>query len=247
MTFVVTWLTVPSCLMTRASTMIVAYDSFSLTRGSRSGSISSRAHASRITPARCSVPSSSTYPLGSVNGNSVCRLMPEPRSCGHSARSCPDQALVGDGDLFRGDVVGAAVELRTGPLRRPAGGEVPARDLLELRVLRHDRTVAPGGVDVALDDLLAPLPQRARAVDAPLQRDVGPLHGARHLADDHSAFLGGLLVLDGLRLGLDPGTLAEAAHLHTVDLENEDEARGQIWHVLLSPFTRRCSRRPATG
>jgi hypothetical protein len=64
----------PSSVMTRDKTMTVRNGSSGpLTRGSRSGSISSRAVANRIVPRRCSVPSLSTNPLGSVKLNSVCK------------------------------------------------------------------------------------------------------------------------------------------------------------------------------
>src|SRR4051794_34558022 len=56
----VTWGSVPSRVITRPSSTTVRYASFSRTRGSRSGRISSRAVASRMTPSRWTVPLSST-------------------------------------------------------------------------------------------------------------------------------------------------------------------------------------------
>ncbi len=51
---------VPSRVMTRPSSTTDRYAGFSCTRMSRSGTSSSRAVASRITPCRCTVPDSST-------------------------------------------------------------------------------------------------------------------------------------------------------------------------------------------
>src|SRR5689334_19286132 len=144
---VVTRWTVPSWVTTRASTITVAYASFSFTRPSRNGSISSRAQASLMMPVLCKVPSSSTYPFGRVKGNSVCNpliqsllrhallaLVSRRRGARHPiatrcSRSCSVEPFVGDDHLFGGDLVGAGVELGAGPLGDPAALEVPAGDL----------------------------------------------------------------------------------------------------------------------
>src|SRR3954466_5444491 len=102
------------------------------------------------------------------------------------------QPFVGDDHLLGGDLVAAGVELGAGPLGDPALVEVPAADLGLHRVLDDDRAVATGAVDVAVLDLLAPLPEGRRLVDPAFQGDVAPLHRAGNLPDDHLPFLGGL-------------------------------------------------------
>src|SRR5262245_3027702 len=94
-------------------TRIVRYGSSApVTRWSRSGSISSRAVARRITPLRCNTPSPSTYPFGRVKANSVCRPA--------IVTSHPVEELLLDGQLFDHHLVAAGLEVGRGELRRPA-------------------------------------------------------------------------------------------------------------------------------
>ncbi|CAM5721631.1 hypothetical protein SVIOM342S_06876 [Streptomyces violaceorubidus] len=81
---------VPSRVMTRPSSTTDRYAGFSCTRTSRSGISSSRAVDRRITPSRCTVPDSSTYPRGSSKGNSVCNCCLGAVSTGGPAEGRPE-------------------------------------------------------------------------------------------------------------------------------------------------------------
>src|SRR5262245_63898299 len=108
----------PRRVITRDSRMTMRYAGFLTTRGSLSGRISSAAVASRMTPSRCSVPSASRNPIGSVNSCSVCNMSLHPF-----------QSLVRELHRFDGDVVAFGVEVRRVVLGRPGTEEVPPRDL----------------------------------------------------------------------------------------------------------------------
>src|SRR4029453_12824495 len=120
MTPVCTWVSVPSRVTTRDSRRIVRYASFSRTRGSRCGMISSRAVAGRITPSRWTVPDPSTKPRGSTNAYSVRRasdalvLLRSSPSSGRIAAVIAlglDEGLAGQGRLLDLDAAGRGAAL----------------------------------------------------------------------------------------------------------------------------------------
>lgn len=80
--------TLPSLVITMLSSTTLRYAGFSLTRRSTSGRSSSRAVASRIAPDRCVTPSSSTYPRGNSNSNSVRRSSRAGGAPGGAVSSC---------------------------------------------------------------------------------------------------------------------------------------------------------------
>src|SRR4051794_26173418 len=170
----------PSRTTTRLSTRIVRNgSSASRPRGSRSGSSSSRAVASRIVPARCSWPWSSTKPFGRKNSNSVCSPFigaPVLAGSGHllrcaNERTAPQHRIArcagslelllafhvlhGERDLLDHDRVAAGIEIGGAPLARPGVLEVPPVDLVAGEVVDDDRTAL--ALDLAVEHRLVPL------------------------------------------------------------------------------------------
>src|SRR3954453_13525768 len=190
--------------MTRASTRIVRYGSSGpVTRWSRSGSISSRAVARRIVPARCRTPSPSMYPLGNVKVYSVCSPAIE-------VSSRPDEQLVLHGALFDHQLIGRGVQIRSSDFARPHVGQVEAVDLFLDAVVDHDRTVLVRRLLFRFEDRVEPLHQVERLRETALERDVAVLGPTGHLRRRlHRA-----LVLDGLEL-------------HHLELDVQSRTRGE--------------------
>src|SRR5664279_615832 len=168
---------VPRRVITRDRSRTVRYASFSRTRGSRWGRISSRAVARRMTPSRWTVPASSTKPRGRANANSV-RSAPRPgiSSTGRDGLSTgltsdPLELFADDADLFHQHLVGARLEGAHGHLRHPAVGEVVAGDLAALVVVEDDRAVLASGGHLALVHGVVPVPKRCLLYTSPSPRD----------------------------------------------------------------------------
>src|SRR6478609_6393888 len=142
---------VPSRTMTRDRSRTVRYASFSRTRGSRWGMISSRAVARRMTPSRWTVPDPSTKPRGSTNAYSVRRasdafvpMRSSPSSGRSAAVTCLalDERLAGQGRLLDLDAAGRGAALGEADLGHHRVGEVVAKDLLADGVHEDHRAVA---------------------------------------------------------------------------------------------------------
>src|SRR5690606_38988289 len=167
----------------------------------------------------------------------LCHCRPRNRAAAgtgtRSAGSCADHPFMRDRQLFDDDLVGTGVQIRALPVGGPAVLEVPAGGLGAHRVVDHQRAVAAGAVDVAIEDNLAPLPERLGGVQAALQGDVSPLRGAGDLPDQELATLGGLPVLDHVGLRVDAGGLLELSDGDTVDLDEEGGGGQQVRHSSL--------------
>src|SRR4051812_5410434 len=145
--------------MTRARTrMVTRGSSGPVTVALRNGSSSSRAVASRMTPRRCTSPSSSRYPRGRTNSNSVRNAI---------SSLLPNEVLA----LDRYGLGHRVVRRRGQPARRDLADEgvleVPARDLVHDMAEHHDGSalavlLARGVADAFLLDLSEPLPDVIR-------------------------------------------------------------------------------------
>src|SRR6185437_9497457 len=171
--------------------------------------------ASRIVPSRCTVPSLSTRPFGRVNAYSdfmtcACRLLLDL------------EALVTERDALDGDLVGVRLEAHARVLLGPGVDDRVRHDGVQLVVHHRDGAVLAGFLELAVDDQLAPVPQRLVLIDAALELDVAPLRVA-HRLDQVGAPVGERpLDLGHLALGVEAGgLLEEARRLGTADLEGE--------------------------
>src|SRR5215475_5644909 len=88
----------------RASSSTARYASLARTSAERSGSISSRAVASRIVPSRCTLPSLSSSPRGRVNAYS------DFMACPNRSRLLDVEALVAEREALDGDLVGVRLQ-----------------------------------------------------------------------------------------------------------------------------------------
>src|SRR6516165_4167434 len=201
--------------MTRARRITARYPVLALTRGSCSGATSSLAVASRIVPSLCRLPSVSTYPRGSVNGNSV--------------RSLDTfQTFVRDLQRIDRHLIGRRVEPRAGPLGRPAVGKCPLGRFFAFVVEKDDLAVLARILDLAVDDHGPPLPEILVLSDAALQRDVGEFLQAGELAKPGR--LVAVTIVDRVGSGIEPGHFAEPRFGDAVDLHFEPEpAVGVGW------------------
>src|SRR3954468_24437427 len=199
----------------RASSSTVRYASFWRTSTDRSGSISSRAVARRMTPSRWTPPALSTSPRGRVNAYS------DFITCAR-ALLLDLEALVAERDALDGDLVGVRLQAHARVLLGPRVDDRVRHDGLELVVHHRDGAVLAGFLELAVDDQLAPVPQRLVLIDAALELDVAPL-GVAHRLDQVGAPVGERpLDLGHLALGVEPrGFLEEARSLGTADLEGE--------------------------
>src|SRR3954454_5568322 len=192
----------PIRVIVRASSSTVRYASFWRTSTERSGSISSRAVASRIVPSRCTVPALSTSPRGSVNAYSDfiacarCLLLDL-------------EALVTERDALDGDLVGVRLQPHARVLLGPRVDDGVRHDGVQLVVHHRDGAVLAGVLELAVDDQLAPIPQRLVLIDAALELDVAPL-GVAHRLDHVGAPVGQRpLDLGDLGLGVEARRLLE--------------------------------------
>src|SRR5690349_10934955 len=123
----------------RASSRTVRYASFSRTSTDRSGSISSRAVASRMVPSRCTVPAESTSPLGSVNAYS------DVITCAPSLLRLPRlldlESLVAERDALDGDLVGVRLQAHARVLLGPRVDDRVRHHGVELVVHHRDGAV----------------------------------------------------------------------------------------------------------
>src|SRR2546422_11314582 len=127
------------------------------------------------------------------------------------------QPFVNDLEGFDGDFVPRGVEARAGPLGRPPFTEVPTHFLGARVIHEDDRAVLP--LDLAVDDLLAPLPELCVVGDAPLERDVRVLDEPRQLA--RRVGLVALAVVHGILGGIETGALAEPGASDAVNLHQK--------------------------
>src|SRR3954464_6877510 len=195
----------------RASSSTVRYASFWRTSTDRSGSISSRAVARRMVPSRCTSPVESTSPRGSVNAYSD-----------FTVPLLDLEALVAERDALDGDLVGVRLQAHARVLLRPRVDDRVGHDGVELVVHHRDGAVLAGVLELAVDDQLAPVPQRLVVVDAALELDVAPL-GVAHRLDHVGAPVGQRpLDLGDLALGVKARRLLEEPRrLGTADLQGE--------------------------
>src|SRR4051794_35977104 len=204
----------------RASSRTDRYASFWRTSADRSGSISSRAVASRIVPSRCTLPSLSTSPRGRLNAYSD--------FSGVSGKPwlllLDREALVAERDALHGHLVRVGLEADARVLLRP-GVDDRVRDHGLAHVVEHrDLAVLARVLELPVDDHLAPLPERLVLVDAALELDVAPLRVAHDL--DHVGLAVGQRPLDLGRLGLGVEArrlLEEARGLRAADLQGEPD------------------------
>jgi len=106
------------------------------------------------------------------------------RSGGHPPGRLPALDLLdGHFELLDGHRGGVSAHVGDVPLARPAFVEVVARDF-GLAVLVEDDDGAGAPIDLAVLDVLAPLPQVVGRGVAALEDDVGVGGAARLLADD---------------------------------------------------------------
>ena len=148
---------VPIRVTTRASSTTVRYAGFSRTRSSRSGTSSSRAVASRITPSRCTVPAAVDVPprqherelrdqlLGrlwpqSVAGRSArstdCRESSPPAAAAHHSTSRLSQVTT---SFSVSTLVSPAFRRADLQALRPGVGQLVALDRRALVVVDDDR------------------------------------------------------------------------------------------------------------
>src|SRR3954452_17381715 len=195
----------------RASSSTVRYASFWRTSTDRSGSISSRAVARRMGASRCTSPVESTSPRGSVNAYSD-----------FTVPLLDLEALVAERDALDGDLVGVRLQAHARVLLRPSVDDRVGHDGVELVVHHRDGAVLAGVLELAVDDQLAPVPQRLVVVDAALELDVAPL-GVAHRLDHVGAPVGQRpLDLGDLALGVESRRLLEEpCRLGAADLELE--------------------------
>src|SRR4051812_30480909 len=199
----------------RASSSTVRYASFWRTSTERSGSISSRAVARRMVPSRCTVPALSTSPRGSVNAYS------DFITCA-GLLLLDLEALVAQGDALDGDLVGVRLQAHARVLLGPRVDDGVRHDGVELVVHHRDGAVLAGFLELAVDDQLAPVPQRLVLIDAALELDVAPLGVAHRL--DHIGAPGGQRPLDlgDFALGVEARRLLEEpCRLGAADREGE--------------------------
>src|SRR3954447_26987599 len=171
--------TSPMRVTVRDSSRTERYASLRRTSGSRSGSISSRAVASRIAPSRWTPPSSSRSPRGSVKGISVRMDVQRPPSAPRLLDRAREAALavelrlrVVDRDRLRQDVRAAGREARGLVRGRVRGLEQPGLHRVALGVARHQRDVLDRArARALLRDLGDPVVELALLVDAAAERD----------------------------------------------------------------------------
>src|SRR3954454_5412914 len=199
----------------RASSSTVRYASFWRTSTERSGSISSRAVARRMTPSRWTPPALSTSPRGSVNAYS------DFISCA-PILLLDLEALVAERDALDGDLVGVRLQAHARVLLRPRVDDRVGHDGIELVVHHRDGAVLASVLELAVDDHLAPVPQRLVLIDAALELDVTPL-GVAHRLDHVGAPIGQRpLDLGDLALGVESRRLLEEpCRLGAADREGE--------------------------
>src|SRR5918994_63540 len=128
------------------------------------------------------------------------------------------QAGVDDLERLGGDLVGARVQVRPGPLDRERVGERPGADGLAVRAHQGDRDRDPLGLALRL---VEPLEQGVLVGDAALQDEVGVLHPRRQLV--HAVVDAALVVVLDLDLGGEAGALAEPAEIDAGELHPEAE------------------------
>src|SRR5680860_923238 len=92
------------------------------------------------------------------------------------------EALVAERDALDGDLVGVGLEADARVLLGPGVDDRVGDDRRALVVEHRDRAVLAGVLELAVDDHLAPLPQRLVLIDAALELDVAPL-GVAHRLD----------------------------------------------------------------
>src|SRR5689334_15843558 len=205
----------PIRVTVRASSSTDRYASFWRTSALRSGSISSRAVASRIVPSRCTVPKLSTSPRGSVNAYSDFN--------GVSGTWLLDlEALVAERDALDGDLVGVRLQAHARVLLGPRVDDRVRHDGVELVVHHRDGAVLAGFLELAVDDHLAPVPERLVLIDAALELDVAPLGVAHRLDHVGAPVRERPLDLGDLGLGVEARRLLEEPRrLGSADREGE--------------------------
>src|SRR5262245_51987854 len=132
---------------------------------------------------------------------------------------------MGNLERLDGHLVPGGVEARARPLGRPAVVEGPPLLLLAGVVHEDDRAVLP--LDLAVDGLLAPLPERGVVGGAPLERDVGVLVQPRQLAGGERLLVT-LAVLDGVLRRIQARRLAESAAIDALDFQPEIKSSVRI-------------------
>src|SRR4051812_7348743 len=195
----------------RASSSTVRYASFWRTSTDRSGSISSRAVARRMVPSRCTSPVESTSPRGSVNAYSD-----------FTVPLLDLEALVAERDAPDGDLVGVRLQAHARVLLGPRVDDRVGDHGVELVVHHRDGAVLAGFLELAVDDQLAPVPQRLVLIDAALELDVAPVGVSPRFEQVVAAVGQRPLVLGALGLGVEPrGLLEESRRFGTPDGEGE--------------------------
>src|SRR5215210_5147529 len=120
------------------------------------------------------------------------------------------EALVAERDALDGDLVRVRLQAHARVLLGPRVDDRVGDDGLELVVHHRDGAVLAGVLELAVDDELAPVPERLVLIDAALELDVAPL-GVAHGLDHHR-----------LALGVEArGLLEEARSLRAPDLQGE--------------------------
>src|SRR4051795_3186052 len=132
------------------------------------------------------------------------------------------EALVAERDALDRDLVGVGLEPDARVLLGPRVDDRVGHHGRALVVEHRHLAVLAGVLELAVDDHLAPLPERLVLVDAALELDVAPL-GVAHRLDHVGAPVGERpLDLGDLALGVEPrGLLEEPGRLGAADLQGE--------------------------
>src|SRR5215207_4313714 len=132
------------------------------------------------------------------------------------------EAFVAERDALDGDLVGVRLQAHARVLLGPRVDDGVRHDRVELVVHHRDGAVLAGFLELAVDDHLAPVPQRLVLIDAALELDIAPL-GVAHRLDHIGAPVGQRpLDLGDLGLGVEARRLLEEPRsLGTADVEGE--------------------------
>src|SRR6185312_542025 len=133
-----------------------------------------------------------------------------------------------DFQFLDGHLVIASVGAGASEFARPGVDEVPAGNLSAVLAVHHNRAVLAGIVNLALLSHLAPLPHIHRVGDAAFERDVVPLHPARHLLDDELTLRAAGLILHHLVLAAQAAAFAERAHNLSLKLDAKPRGNYRI-------------------
>src|SRR5690349_3803394 len=132
------------------------------------------------------------------------------------------EALVAERDALDGDLVGVRLQAHARVLLGPRVDDRVRDHGLALVVEHRHGAVLAGFLELAVDDQLAPVPERLVLIDAALELDVAPLGVAHRL--DHVGTPVGQRPLDlgDLALGVEArGLLEEPGGLSAADLQGE--------------------------